>query len=383
MRSAAPPDPRLVDAVRSRLDDVTRPRPDGTPTDLHAEVRQVARHVAPLLEPTEYDALVRRVHSEMAGLGALDDLLNDPTVQEVMVNAGREVWVDRAGRLTHVGHLEPGVAEVLLERILAPLGRRLDRLSPTVDARLPDGSRVCAAITPVSPDGPTISIRRFAVHTIALDHFAPPAVVRLLHEVIDARCNVVVAGATSSGKTTLLNALTGLLAPGERIVTLEDTAELRLTSPHVVRLEARAATADGVPALGLDHLLRTALRLRPDRLVVGEVRGAEAVALLQALSTGHDGSMATLHANDAADALRRLEVLVLQGAPSWPLEAVRQQVHASVDVVVQVARGEGGKRRIVEVAEVADDAGTATVRLRRLADADRVIATLERRRHGG
>lgn len=383
MRSAAPPDPRLVDAVRSRLDDVARPRPDGTPTDLHAEVRQVARHVAPLLEPTEYDALVRRVHSEMAGLGALDDLLNDPTVQEVMVNAGREVWVDRAGRLTHVGHLEPGVAEVLLERILAPLGRRLDRLSPTVDARLPDGSRVCAAIAPVSPDGPTISIRRFAVHTIALDHFAPPAVVRLLHEVIDARCNVVVAGATSSGKTTLLNALTGLLAPGERIVTLEDTAELRLTSPHVVRLEARAATADGVPALGLDHLLRTALRLRPDRLVVGEVRGAEAVALLQALSTGHDGSMATLHANDAADALRRLEVLVLQGAPSWPLDAVRQQVHASVDVVVQVARGEGGKRRIVEVAEVANDAGTATARLRRLADADRVIATLERRRHAG
>jgi pilus assembly protein CpaF len=199
--------------------------------------------------------------------------------------------------------------------------------------------------------------------------------------VIDARCNVVVAGATSSGKTTLLNALTGLLAPGERIVTLEDTAELRLTSPHVVRLEARAATADGVPALGLDHLLRTALRLRPDRLVVGEVRGAEAVALLQALSTGHDGSMATLHANDAADALRRLEVLVLQGAPSWPLDAVRQQVHASVDVVVQVARGEGGKRRIVEVAEVADDAGTATVRLRRLADADRVVAALARRRH--
>jgi pilus assembly protein CpaF len=381
MRSAAPPDPRLVDAVRSRLDDVTRPRPDGTPTDLHAEVRQVARHVAPLLEPTEYDALVRRVHSEMAGLGALDDLLNDPTVQEVMVNAGREVWVDRAGRLTHVGHLEPGVAEVLLERILAPLGRRLDRLSPTVDARLPDGSRVCAAIAPVSPDGPTISIRRFAVHAIALDHFAPPAVVRLLHEVIDARCNVVVAGATSSGKTTLLNALTGLLAPGERIVTLEDTAELRLTSPHVVRLEARAATADGVPALGLDHLLRTALRLRPDRLVVGEVRGAEAVALLQALSTGHDGSMATLHANDAADALRRLEVLVLQGAPSWPLDAVRQQVHASVDVVVQVARGEGGNRRIVEVAEVADDAGTATARLRRLADADRMVAALARRRH--
>lgn len=385
MRSAAPPDPRLVDAVRSRLDDVTRPRPDRDhgEVDLHAEVRQMARHVAPLLEPTEYDALVRRVHSEMTGLGALDDLLNDPTVQEVMVNAGREVWVDRAGRLSQVGDLAPGVAEVLLERILAPLGRRLDRLSPTVDARLPDGSRVCAAIAPVSPDGPTISIRRFAVHAIPLDHFAPPPVVRLLREVIDARCNVVVAGATSSGKTTLLNALTGLLAPGERIVTLEDTAELRLPSPHVVRLEARAATADGVPALGLDHLLRTALRLRPDRLVVGEVRGAEAVALLQALSTGHDGSMATLHANDAADALRRLEVLVLQGAPSWPLDAVRQQVHASVDVVVQVARGQGGKRRIVEVAEVADHADNATARLRRLADADRVIAALTRRRHGG
>jgi pilus assembly protein CpaF len=385
MRSAAPPDPRLVDAVRSRLDDVTRPRPDRDhrEVDLHAEVRQMARHVAPLLEPTEYDALVRRVHSEMAGLGALDELLGDPLVQEVMVNAGREVWVDRAGRLSQVGDLAPGVAEVLLERILAPLGRRLDRLSPTVDARLPDGSRVCAAIAPVSPDGPTISIRRFAVHAIPLDQFAPPSVVHLLREVIDARCNVVVAGATSSGKTTLLNALTGLLAPGERIVTLEDTAELRLTSPHVVRLEARAATADGVPAVGLDHLLRTALRLRPDRLVVGEVRGAEAVALLQALSTGHDGSMATLHANDAADALRRLEVLVLQGAPSWPLDAVRQQVHASVDVVVQVARGERGKRRIVEVAEVAHDADTATARLRRLADADRVIAALTRRRHGG
>lgn len=364
MLSAAPPE--LVDAVRAGLG----------PDD---DVRAAVRRAAPLLDPRVQEAVARRVDSEVRGLGVLDELLTDPTVQEVMVNAGREVWVDAGGRLRHVTTLLPGAVDVLVERILAPLGRRLDRLSPTVDARLPDGSRVCAAIAPVSPDGTTVSIRRFAVRSADLALFAGPPVTALLQQVVAERCNVLVSGATSSGKTTLLDCLARHVHVDERIVTIEDTAELRLTHPHVVRLEARAETAEGVPAIGLDHLLRTALRLRPDRLVVGEVRGGEAVTLVQAMGTGHDGSLATLHANDATDALRRLEVLVLQGAPAWPLDAVRHQIHASVDVVVHVARRADGSRRIVEVAEV----GTVVGEMRPLARHDDVLADPQRGRRAG
>lgn len=310
------------------------------------------------------------------GFGPLDRWLDDDEVAEVLVNAGGEVWVERrcGGGPSRAGSLAPGVVLGVIERILAPIGRRLDRASPMVDARLPDGSRVCAVMPPVAVDGVCLAVRRFTHRALGLHDFAAAGVAALLDELIEHRCNLVVSGATSSGKTTLLAALAARAEPHERIVTLEDVAELRLDAPHVLRLETRSATPDGPPAVTMTHLVRTALRLRPDRLVVGEIRGDEAVDLLQALNTGHDGSLATLHANSPLDALARLESLVVRAASGWPLDAVRHQVHRSIDVVVHVQREASGARRVVEVAEVVeahllDDTATASrTRTRLLAD---------------
>ena len=290
--------------------------------------------------------------AEQSALGGLERWLHDPSITEVIVNAGTEVWVERNGRLTHVGSMRAESLLAAIEHILTPIGRRLDRSSPTVDARLPDGSRLCAVIPPVAVDGPCLTIRRFAVQPIPLAGFADAPTAELLRTVVAHRCNVLVCGPTSSGKTTLLNSLAQHVPQHERIITLEDIAELRLPHPHVVRLETRAATPDGVGDVTMVDLLRAALRLRPDRLVVGEVRGAEAVALLQALNTGHDGSLATVHANSADDALARLATLVLHDAPSWPLAAIREHVRRAIDVVVHVARGTDGSRRVVDVAQV-------------------------------
>jgi pilus assembly protein CpaF len=289
-----------------------------------------------------------------------------------MVNAGTEVWVERAGRLEHTGvTLAPGQADQLVERIIAPLGLRIDRTSPIVDGRLTDGSRVHAVVGPLAIDGTCVCIRRFAAKAWSLAAFATDEVAALLTWAVEARCNVVVSGATSSGKTSLLNALAGLVARRERIITIEDAAELRLPGEHVVRLESRPATAEGVGAVTTRQLLRAALRMRPDRLVVGEVRGAEALDMVQALNTGHDGSLATCHANSAADALRRIESMVLEGAPGLPLEAVREHVHTSIDLVVHTARAAGGHRRVVEVAEVHTEPDRG---VRRLAEAGRLVA---------
>ena len=264
----------------------------------------------------------------------------------------------------------------MTERILAPLGRRLDRTTPIVDARLADGSRVCAVIPPVSPDGGCLSIRRFRDRSLDLDAFASDAVAAVLELLVAGRCNVVVSGATSSGKTSLLNATLGRCVPGERIVTIEDTVELLPAADHLVRLEARPATPDGPAAITLEQLVRTALRLRPDRLVVGEVRGPEVLALVQALNTGHDGSWSTCHANSAVDALHRLETLVVQAAPSWPLAAVRQHLTRSIDVVVHVGRFADGRRRVVEVGEVIVDRDR--LGLRPIADGDAVVGQVTR-----
>lgn len=290
--------------------------------------------------------------AEHGPLGGLQRWLDDPAVDEVMVNRGGEVWVDRGGRLDRVGTMRTATLLAVVEHLLVHTGRRLDRLSPMVDARLPDGSRVCAAIEPIAVDGPCLALRRFPHRVLPLERFASAPVAALLEALIAARANVVVSGATSSGKTSLLAALVALLPAHERLVTLEDTAELPVRHPHVVRLETRDATPDGTPAITLADLLRTALRLRPDRLIVGEVRGGEAVHLLQALNTGHDGSMATLHANGAADALARLSTLVLQAAPTWPLAAVREHVVRAVDAVVHLERQPDGRRAVVEVVEV-------------------------------
>jgi pilus assembly protein CpaF len=358
------------------LDDAVHARVVQDPAaDVADACRQHALVLAPLLAPADLDALVARVVARVEGLGPLDPLLADPDVTEVMVNAGTQVWVERAGRLERTNvRLAEGQAEQLVERIIAPLGLRIDRTAPMVDARLADGSRVHAVVAPLAVDGTCVCIRRFAARGWPLSAYAPDEVVNLLTWAVEARCNIVISGATSSGKTSLLNALAALAPGRERIITIEDAAELRLPGEHVVRLEARPATADGVGAVTTRQLLRAALRMRPDRLVVGEVRGGEALDMVQALNTGHDGSLATCHANTALDALRRIESMVLEGGPGLPLAAVREHVHASIDLVVHTARAPGGHRRIEEIAEVAAEPDGSGARVRLLADAGRLVA---------
>ena len=320
--------------------------------DAAAVVRTHLRRIAPLASDATGERLVRAAVARLDGLGALDALLTDEQIDEVLVNAHGDIWVERDGHLHRAGDIAAADLAVVVERILAPLGRRLDRTSPIVDARLPDGSRVCAVVPPIAADGACLSVRRFRDRSRPLESFGAGDVTNLITELVESRCNVVVGGATSAGKTSLLNAALGRVPSGARIVTIEDTAELLPATDHLLRLEARPAAVDGPPAITLEQLVRTALRLRPDRLVVGEVRGPEVLALVQALNTGHDGSWSTCHANSALDVLHRLETLVVQAAPAWPLAAVRQQLTRSIDVVVHVARGADGGRRVIEVGEV-------------------------------
>jgi pilus assembly protein CpaF len=288
----------------------------------------------------------------------------DPLVREIMVNAGCEIWVERDSGVEHVGRLRHGELSRIIERILLPIGRRVDQASPVVDARLLDGSRACIVIPPVAVDGPCLSIRRFHVRDLPLSAFGDDSVVELLREIVLQRCNVVVTGAASSGKTTLLNALCATVADGERVITVEDIAELRLQTRHVLRFEARPPTYDGSLEVSLATLLKSALRMRPDRFVLGEVRGGEAIDMLTAMNTGHHGSLATCHANSPDDSLRRIESMVLQAAPHWPLTAVREHLQAAIDVIVHVERSPNGHRRVREVTEVSmrpDVLGTKTV----------------------
>ena len=307
--------------------------------DVAAIVESEVRQAFPLHSRDDQRRLAQHAVARLVGLGDLDVLLRDPSVDEVLVNAGCEIWVDRGGTVTAAGHLHGQRVEHLLERILAPIGRRIDRTAPIVDARLPDGSRVCAVLPPVAVDGAVLSIRRFPSDTRAIDEFTGPGGQALLpRDPGGARCNVLVSGATSSGKTSLLSALLSATPAGERVLVIEDTCELAIGRGGAVRFEARPALADGPPPVTLADLVRAALRLRPDRIVVGEVRGDEVLALVQAMNTGHDGSMSTCHANSPVDALYRLETLVLQAAPTWPLAAIRQQLQRSIDIVVHVER---------------------------------------------
>ena len=351
------------------------------PGDTAALVADEVRRRAPLHTPDARLELTRQAIAHLSGLGELDALLRDPSVDEVMVNGGGDIWVDRQGTLEAVGALRHATVEHLIERVIAPLGRRLDRTSPIVDARISDGSRVCAALAPVAVDGTVLAIRRFRREPLRVDAFCAGDTLDLLSEIVDARCNLVISGATSSGKTSLVGALLGTVAPTERLVVVEDTTELPLRHAHVVRLEARPATVDGPPPIDLAQLVRTALRLRPDRLVVGEVRGDEVLALVQAMNTGHDGSISTCHANSPLDALLRLESLVMQAAPTWPLAAIRHHLARSIDVIVHVDR-RGTKREVAAISELArattDD---SDARLRELTTRDRgVIGALTRRR---
>ncbi|GDX34223.1 hypothetical protein LBMAG16_10540 [Actinomycetes bacterium] len=291
----------------------------------------------------------RAVLSRTQAHSRLDEFFRDQEIQEVMVNAGSQVWIERNGELSQVGTIHPDDTRAFIERTLLPLGRRIDITSPVVDARLSDGSRLCAVIPPIAIDGPCVAIRRFSARQIQLDDFASSRVVELLQQLIYDRRNILVSGAASAGKTTLLNALCDYLQPTERIVTIEDIAELRLNHPHVLRLEARPASPDGNQEISTRSLVRTALRLRPDRLIIGEVRGAETLDMLAAMNTGHNGSMSTIHANSAHDALRRIESLVLQHAANWSREVVRDHVASSINAIVHVSRHLNGSRSVEEI----------------------------------
>ena len=316
-------------------------------------VAEEVRRLAPLHTDEQRRALVDAALASLRGLGELDVFVRDLDVDEVMVVAGSRIWIDRNGALSMVGQLDDGRVDQLIERALAPLGRRVDRASPIVDARLPDGSRMCAVLPPVSIDGTTLSIRRFARRARPLSCFTDEPGIALLREILEARCNVLVSGATSSGKTSLVGALIGEIDARERIVVVEDTTELPIDHDHVVRLESRPRTVDGPTPIEVVDLVRAALRLRPDRIVVGEVRGDEVLGLVQAMNTGHDGSLSTCHANGPLDALLRLESLVLQAAPTWPLAAVRHQLTRSIDVIVHLERSTTDNRRHVgSIAEV-------------------------------
>jgi pilus assembly protein CpaF len=312
--------------------------------------------------------LAERVVLLATGLGPLEPLMSDPAVDEVMVNGPGEVYVERGGRIEPGGVAFGGEAELMhaIERILAPLGRRVDESSPLCDARLPDGSRVNVVIPPLSLSGPCLTIRRFRRQGFSLRDLVgngtlAPEAADLLALCVAARASILVSGGTGSGKTTTLNALSGAIPGEERIVTIEDAAELRLRQRHVVRLEARPANLEGRGEVTIRQLVRNALRMRPDRIVVGEVRGAEALDMLQALNTGHEGSLTTVHANSPADALRRVETLALMAGVGLPHGAVREQVASALDLVVHQARlpdGARGVDSICEVVRVAGGAGT-------------------------
>ena len=340
-----------------------------------AELADLVRRHAPLLDAAAVDVTVRRVQARMHGLGVLDGLLADTAVTDVLVNGPGRVWVERHGRVepTEVV-LDEAEVRRLVERVVTPLGLRADRRSPLVDARLPDGSRVHVAMPPIAVDGPCLTVRRFAARTLPLSDFAGPDVVDLLVRAVRERRNVIVVGGTGAGKTTLLNALCQHLDPGERVVTVEDAAELRLPGEHVVRLEARPASPDGLDAVRIRELVRNALRMRPDRIVVGEVRGGEALDMLQAMNTGHDGSLSTCHANGPAQALRRLETMALTAGVDLPLRAVRDQLVSAVDLLVHVVRSSDGRRAVDAVHHVVDDPD-ATTRTRPLVAGGRLVGT--------
>jgi pilus assembly protein CpaF len=299
------------------------------------------------------------ITDDILGHGPLERLLADDTVTEIMVNGPHDIWVERQGRLqqTSVQFNDEWHLRRIINKLVAQVGRRIDEASPMVDARLPDGSRVNAVIPPLSLTGPLVTIRKFSRRRLTLDDMIrlgtlSPETVGFLERCIAAQLNVLISGGTGSGKTTLLNALSTAIPEEERIVTIEDAAELRLNQRHVLRLEARPKDLAGENEVAIRELVRNSLRMRPDRIIVGEVRGAEALDMLQAMNTGHDGSLSTVHANTARDALARIETMVLMAGYDLPVRAIRQQVSSALDAVIHLERLEDGSRRVTSIAEV-------------------------------
>ena len=348
---------RLLERLNlSNLDRLDR---DAVMETIRSLVREILAAESIPLNLEERDELIRQILDEIFGLGPLQPLMDDPTVADILVNTSQTVYVERAGRLeaTDVRFHDDRHLLQVIDRIVSSVGRRIDDASPMVDARLPDGSRVNAIIPPLAIDGPHLSIRKFNDEGLSGEDLVRTGslsepMLRLLEGVVRGRLNVLVSGGTGAGKTTLLNVLSGFIPSTERIVTVEDSAELRLRQAHVVRLETRPANLEGSGAVPQRLLVVNALRMRPDRIIVGEVRGAEAVDMLQAMNTGHDGSLTTLHANSPRDALSRLETMVAMAELNLPDKAVRAQIASAIDIVVQASRFSDGSRRVKQIAEV-------------------------------
>jgi pilus assembly protein CpaF len=353
----------LAASLRSRL--IERARQGAAAgASIEREVGELVEREAAPLPAADREALRERVLLLATGLGPLEPLLADPRVDEVMVNGPEQVYVERAGRLETTAVQFSSAAELVhtIERILAPLGRRVDEASPLCDARLPDGSRVNVVIPPLTLSGPCLTIRRFrpggfTLRELVVRGTLTPAAAELLALCVAARASILVSGGAGSGKTTTLNALSGAIPREERIVTIEDAAELRLRQAHVVRLESRPPNLEGRGEVTIRQLVRNALRMRPDRIVVGEVRGPEALDMLQALNTGHEGSLSTVHANSPEDALRRVETLALMAGVGLPHAAVREQVASAIDLVAHQARRPDGSRVVASVSQVLPVAG--------------------------
>jgi pilus assembly protein CpaF len=332
-------------------------------TQARSQIREISMRLineaAAPLSLGQRQFIVRRIEDEVLGHGPLEQLLADTTVSDILVNGAHQVYVERRGKLelTEVHFHDDQHLLNIIDRIVSAVGRRIDESSPMVDARLADGSRVHAIIPPLALNGPVLSIRRFAVELLSIDDLLTtgtltPAVAELLRGLVTARMNMVISGGTGAGKTTLLNILSGFIPRDERIVTIEDSAELQLQQPHVVRLETRPPNIEGRGEVNQRDLVRNSLRMRPDRIVIGEVRGAEALDMLQAMNTGHDGSLTTVHANTPRDAFSRIETMVSMTGISFPIKALRAQMASAINVIVQVERSEDGKRRVVSVQEV-------------------------------
>ena len=337
--------------------------------DLQARIGALVDREAGLLDEDARARVAALIAERSFGLGPLETLLSDPDVDEVMVNGPGTVWVERGGRIeaTDVGFASAAELRHAIERILAPLGRRVDEACPLVDARLPDGSRVNVIIPPLALEGPVLTIRRFHPRGLSPGDLVEAGTLTtalrdFLAQCVGSRCNLLVSGGTGTGKTTLLNALSRFIPDAERVVTVEDAAELRLQQPHVVRLETRPPNLEGRGEVTVRALVRNALRMRPDRIIVGEVRGAEALDMLGAMSSGHDGSLSTVHAGSPPEAIRRVETLALMADVGLPHAAVREQVAGAIDVVAHLARERDGARRLVAVSEVVRVAGGAGTR---------------------
>lgn len=332
------------------------------PQRLRREVKTLASELAQstpeLLNEVERERLIDEIMSEAFGLGPLDEFMNDPAVSDILVNGPKQVYVERYGRLeeTPVVFADNAHLIQIIQRIAARIGRRVDEMSPMVDARLPDGSRVNAIIPPLSLEGPVLSIRRFGVRLRAEDLLGnstfPPEMLQFLQAAVASRQNILISGGTGAGKTTLLNTLSRFIPREERLVTIEDSAELKIQHKHVVRLETRIPNIEGVGAYTQRDLVRNSLRMRPDRIIIGEVRGPEALDMLQAMNTGHEGSLTTIHANDSRDALARLEMMVTMAGFEMPLPVIRNYVGTALRIVVHMARLKGGARKMMRISEI-------------------------------